>query len=311
MDKMAANLAANEMPVGTQILYGEFAEGGTYYSCTYRPDVVYATYGKVERRLQIILPQRGGHRFPLIVFIQGSAWRKQDVYSGIPNLSQIAAKGYVIASVEIRDTDIAPFPAAVEDVKCAIRFMRKHADEYGIDPRRVAVWGDSSGGHLALMTGLTIGEYNNGLYSEQSDDVCAVVDYYGVTDLLTLGKYNDILDHDAPDSPEGLFIGGRVQEHKELAKKASPIHQNLNKELPPVLIVHGDRDVIVHVNQSIEMYKALKEHGQRAMFYKVLGADHGVGIWSPQVLDMTEKFLSANLNRPIMDQPPFQHSVEE
>lgn len=310
MDYKAAKKAANETPEGTQILYGEFAEGGTYYSCTYHPDVVYATYGDVERRLQIIQPQQEGREFPLIIFIQGSAWRPQNVYMGIPNLSQIAAKGYVIASVEIRNTDIARFPAAVEDVKCALRFMRQHADQYGVDPRRAAVWGDSSGGHLSLMTGLTIGEYNNGLHGDQSDEVLAVVDYYGVSDLLTLGTYNDILDHDAADSPEGLLIGGRVQDHIELAKKASPIHQDLSKDLPPFLIVHGDSDGIVHINQSIEMYKALKKHDQNVLFYKVAGADHGIGIWSPQVLDITAKFLSAHLNRPFADRPAFQHETE-
>lgn len=310
MDKKAAVIAANEMPEGTQIIYGEFPEGGAYYPCSYRPDVVYAQYGDTERRLQIILPQRAGYKFPLIVFVQGSAWRKQDLYGAIPNLCQIAAKGYVIASVEIRDTDIAPFPAAVEDVKCAIRYMRKHAEEYGIDSNRVAVWGDSSGGHLALMTGLTIGEYDNGLYSEQTDEVSAVIDYYGVSDLLTLGKYNDILDHDAADSPEGLFIGGKVKEHVELAKQASPLHQNLDKRLPPFLIIHGDSDTIVHVNQSIEMYKALQEHGQKVLFYKVVGADHGIGVWNPQVLAITERFLSAHLNRPFIDKPPFQHETE-
>ncbi|MFS0872656.1 alpha/beta hydrolase fold domain-containing protein [Paenibacillus xylanilyticus] len=307
MDQKAADRAANEMPEGTQIIYGEFAEGGSYYSCTYHPDVVYATYGDVERRLQIITPHREGYRFPLVVFIQGSAWRKQNVYTGIPNLSHIAAKGYVIASVEIRDTDIARFPAAVEDVKCAIRFMRKKAEEYGVDPNRVAVWGDSSGGHLSLMTGLTMGEYNNGLYGEQSDEVSAVIDYYGVSDLLTLGKYNDILDHDAADSPEGLFIGGKMNDHVELAKKASPLHQDLNQNLPPFLIIHGDSDHVVHINQSIEMYKALQEHGQKVMFYKVVGADHGIGIWNPQVLDITAKFLSAHLYRPFLDKPPLQH----
>lgn len=310
MDVKAAAIAANETPEGTQVLYGDFAEGGNYYSCSYKPNVVYATYGDVERKLQIIVPHRTGYQFPLVVFVQGSAWRKQDIYANIPNLCHIAAKGYIVASVEIRDTDIARFPAAVEDVKCAIRYMRKHAGEYGVDVNRVAVWGDSSGGHLSLMTGLTIGEYDNGMYSEYSDEVSAVIDYYGVTDLLTLGKYNNILDHDAADSPEGLFVGGRVQDHIELAKQASPLHQNLDKALPPFLIIHGDSDVIVHINQSIEMYKALKEHGQKALFYKVIGADHGTGVWSPQVLEITEQFLSAHLNRPNIDKPPFQHSEE-
>lgn len=309
MDKKAAYIASNELPEGTQILYGEFSEGGKYYSCTYRPDVVYAKYGDIELKLQIIMPTQSGHRFPLIVFVQGSAWRKQDLYCAIPNLAHIAAKGYVIASVEIRDTDIAPFPAALEDVKCAIRFMRKNADEYGVQTDSVAVWGDSSGGHLSLMTGLTMGEYNNGLYADQSDEVCAVIDYYGVTDLLTLGKHNDILDHDAADAPESLLIGGKVKENIESAKKASPIYQDLDKALPPFLIIHGDSDNIVHVSQSTDMYKALREHGQRAFFYKVVGADHGIGVWNPQVLSITEQFLSANLKRPYMNKPAFQHST--
>lgn len=298
LDKKAAYMAANEMPEGTQIIFGEYGEKGTYYSCTYHPEVVYATYGDIERRLQIIRPHRRDFRFPLVVYIQGSAWHKQDLYAAIPNLSHIAAKGYVIASVQIRETAIAPFPAALEDVKCAIRYMREHAEEYGVDPKRVAVWGDSSGGHLALMTGMTMGEYNNGRYADQSDEVSAVVDYYGVTDLLSLGRYNDILDHDAADSPEGLLIGGRVKDHVELAKKASPLHQNLDKPLPPILIVHGDSDGIVHINQSIEMYKALRAHGHRAWFYKIVGGDHGGGVWNQQVLELTEKFLSSCLYRP-------------
>lgn len=299
MDKKAAFAAANEMPEGTQIIFGEFSEAGSYYSCSYKPDVVYMNDGEVELKLQMIIPHRAGYRFPFVVFVQGSAWRKQDLHVNLPNLCHIAAKGYVVASVEIRHTDIARFPAAVEDVKCAIRFLREHADSYGIDPDRGAVWGDSSGGHLALMTGLTAGDYGNGLYSGQSDAVSAVIDFYGVTDLLTLGKYNDMLDHDAPDSPEGLFIGGRVKDHVELAKKASPLHQDLDKTLPPFLIIHGDSDDAVHINQSIEMYKALKEQGQRAWFYKVVGAGHGPGVWSPQVLDIVARFLSANLMRPV------------
>lgn len=299
MDKRAAELAANELPEGTQILFGELSEAGRFYSCTYLPDIVYARYGDIERKLQVIKPSMTGRKFPLVVYIQGSGWRKQDLYAAIPSLSRIAEKGYVIASVEIRETDIAQFPAAIEDVKCAIRFMRKNEETYCVDTNRVAVWGDSSGGHLALMTGLTKGEYDNGLYSDQSDEVCAVVDYYGVTDLLTLGKYNDILDHDAADSPEGLLIGGSVKVKPELARKASPIHQDLTKELPPFLIIHGDSDKIVHINQSIEMYKALKHQKQRVTFFKVVGADHGPGIWSPRVLDVTEQFLSACLKRPV------------
>ncbi|MOA47527.1 Prolyl oligopeptidase family protein [compost metagenome] len=88
------------------------------------------------------------------------------------------------------------------------------------------------------------------------------------------------------------------------------MYQDLGKTLPPFLIIHGDCDTVVHVNQSIEMYKALKEHGHKVMFYKVVGADHGIGVWNPQVLDITEKFLSASLHRPSLDKPPLQYEGE-
>lgn len=310
MDKEAAYIAASEIPEGTQIIYSESAEKDNYYSCMYHHDTVYAKYGDLERKLQIIVPQQPGYKFPLVVYIQGSAWRKQDLYSAIANLSLIASKGYVIASVEIRDTDIATFPAALEDVKSAIRYMRKNAEKYSVDPDRAAVWGDSSGGHLSLMTGLTIGEYDNGLYSEQSDEVNAVIDFYGISNLLTLGKYNDILDHDAADSPEGLLIGGRVKENTELAKKASPFYQDLGRELPPFLIFHGDKDNIVHVNQGIEMYKALKEKGQDVTFYKVIGGEHGPGVWNSQTLNIVEEFLSNKLDSSLVRKDLQSQAVE-
>jgi len=298
MNVREAEIAANETPEGTQVLFAEFSGEEGFYPCTYLPDIVYAEYGSIKLKLQIIKPFENVQKFPLIVYVQGSAWRKQELYTAIPSLSHVASRGYVIASVEIRNTDIAKFPSALEDVKCAVRFMRENADNYGVDPTRVAVWGDSSGGHLALMTGLTAGEYNNGLYKDQSDEVSAVVAYYGVTDIPNLGRYNNIFDHDSEDSPEGLFLGGRVKDNIELAKKASPIYMDLWKKLPPFLIVHGTDDEVVHVNQSIEMYKALKEHKQNVFFYKVIGAGHGPGIWSPQILKLTEKFLSTHIKRP-------------
>ncbi len=299
MNKIEAYKASNEVPEGTQILYGSFDEATKIYECSYIPDVVYATYGSIERKLQIIKPRRPGKACPCVVFIKGSGWQKQNIYEVLPQLSHIAAKGYIVASVEIRGTDIATFPAPLEDVKCAIRFMRENAAEYMVDPENIAVWGDSSGGHLALMTGLTIGEYKNELYSEQSDSVKAVIDYYGISNLQTLGKYNDFVDHDAPDSREAKLLGCCVKDNIALAQKASPVYQNFKQYLPPFLIVHGDSDSVIHVNQSIEMYKILKNNGHRAAFYKVMGGEHGSGIWNWEVLNITEQFLSTHLRTPV------------
>ena len=125
MDKQTERAAANENPAGTQILYSQYAEAGRPYSCEYIPDIPYVTYGEQTLKLQIIKPMGTAAKFPLVVFVQGSGWQKQSLYFQIPNLALIAAQGYVIASVEYRPIPDAQFPAQLEDVKCAIRFMRK------------------------------------------------------------------------------------------------------------------------------------------------------------------------------------------
>lgn len=296
---------SNETPEGVQFLYGQFSSHGGWYNCEYIPDIPYVTYDDITLTLQVIKPNfETNEKLPLIIFIQGSAWRKQNIYSQIPNLSVIAAKGYVIASVQYRDTDKAQWPAQIEDVKCAIRFMRKNAEKYNVDPTKVGVWGDSSGGHLSLMTGLTIGKYDNGKIDGFGDEVLAVVDFYGISDILTLGDFNELVDHSSAQCPEGLLLGGKVADKEKEAKEASPVYQDLNQKLPPILIVHGDSDRVVHVSQSIEMYKVLKQHGKKALFYKVIGADHGLGIWNPDVLQLTEKFFAANLKRAEIHFPP-------
>jgi acetyl esterase/lipase len=299
VDPRKALVAANETPEGAILLYARQAEAGAPYSCEYLPDVTYATYGERTMRLQIVRPMALRSKVPLILFIQGSGWKKQTLYFQIPNLSIVAARGYVVASVEYRETPDARFPAQLEDVKCAIRFLRANADRFGIDPERVGVWGDSSGGHLSLMTGLTPGRYRNEPFPDVRDDVAAVVDYYGISDLLSLGKFNDYEQHDAATSPEAMLIGGSVLEKTEEARRASPIHQPLDVDLPPFLIVHGDCDAIIHIDQSYGMYHALRRAGQDVQLVKVLGADHIFGMWTPEVLDLTARFFDRHLKRPL------------
>lgn len=304
MDHFAAYQASNETPAGTQFIYPRFDESGKYYECHYTPDVVYAEYGDVKRTLQIIRPRRPGAPLPCVVYVRGAGWQQQDVYAQIPSVSYVATCGIVVACVEVRGTDLVRFPQPLEDVKCAIRFLRANAETYHIDPENIAVWGDSSGGHLALMTGLTIGKYNNGLYAEQSDSVKAVISYYGISDLLTLGKYNDFVDHDSADTREAALLGVEPWRDPELAKQASPFYQDMEQYLPAFMLVHGDSDRVIHVNQSVEMYKKLQQYGHRAVFYRVVGADHGSGVWGRQMLDLTERFLSSHLQTPMTQPAP-------
>ena len=174
-------------------------------------NVVFDRKNDVDLHLQILEPRTmpgSTEKFPLIVFIPGSAWMKQNVFQVLPNMIRMCEKGYVIAVAEYRHSGLAGFPAQAEDAKTAIRFMRLHAAEYHADAGHIAVWGDSSGGHTALMAGLTIGDYpDNGTYGDVSSAVNCIVDWYGPTDLIAMNYYPSAMDHVRPASPEGRVIG--------------------------------------------------------------------------------------------------------
>mgnify|MGYP003827076491 FL=1 len=265
----------------------------------YRENIVYVQRDGMDLHLQLIIPAFVDDRkekFPCIAYVQGSAWKKQNVYWSLPQLVKFAQRGYVVASIEYRSSGVAPFPAQVQDVKTALRFLRKNAREYGIDPWNFYLWGDSSGGHTALMAGITYGmpELDTDDYGEASLKINAVIDYYGPADIAKMNDALSTMDHTAPDSPEGLLIGGRnVLENREEAQKASPIpYITDDRAAPPVLILHGDKDRIVPFEQSLLLFDALKAHRKKAMFYKLRGADHGgPQFWTDQVLDIVERFI--------------------
>jgi acetyl esterase/lipase len=282
-------------PEGMQVIFGDKSES---YSAVYFPDIEYARYGERALKLNLLQPKNAKGPNPLLVYIQGSGWLPQSLYQNIPQLADFAHRGYLVASVEYRHSLEAQFPAQIQDVKAAIRFLRANAEKYSLDPERVAVWGDSSGGHLAAMTGVSDGimEFNTLNYAAESSGVKAVVDFYGPTDLLQMNQFPSKIDHDAANSPESLLVGGPLQEKKVKAAQANPIsYISREKSLPPFLIMHGDQDELVPFNQSVLLYQALKEARQDVTFYKVKGAGHGSGFWTSEVLEIVHKFLAAYL----------------
>lgn len=283
-----------ESPVGMQVVFANKEDG---YLATYIPDIEFASFAGRALRINLLIPTNGTDPFPIIVFIQGSAWFAQNRHTAIPQLSDFAHRGYVVASVEHRHSLEAEFPAQIQDVKSAIRFLRAHSSTYRIDPERVAIWGDSSGGHLAALVGVSEGggeEFETDAYPEQSSGVKAVVDFYGPTDFLRMSNFPSRIDHDAASSPESLLIGGPIQQHREKATKANPIaYISKDKTLPPFLIMHGDQDDIVPFNQSVLLYQALIEARQDVTFYKVKGGGHGSRFWTPEVIEIVQNFLDA------------------
>ena len=263
-------------------------------------DVPYAERDGRTLHLQIFVPVRHGDgpdaRYPLVVYVQGSAWMEQEIHRYMAQVERIAARGFVAAVVEYRPSTLRPFPAQVQDAKTAVRFLRKEAARYRIDPARVALMGDSSGGHTAVLAGFTAGvaELDTPLYGEYPCDVRAIVDYYGPTDVSRMCERPSTQDHISPDSPEGRMIGGyNVLEHPEKVAPTVPMRYIGRELLPPLLILHGTKDRLVPFHQSVLLYEAMREKGKDATFYRVEGADHGgPAFWAPKTLDVVCGFLA-------------------
>jgi acetyl esterase/lipase len=268
----------------------------------FHPDVPYVERDGLTLHLQIFEPvqhQREDARYPLLVYIQGSAWRKQEIARNMIPLERIASRGYVVAVVEYRPSDIAPFPAQVQDAKTAIRFLRREAAAYRIDPDRVAVMGDSSGAHTAVLAGFTADrpELDTPDLGEYPCAVRCIVDYYGPTDVSRMCERPSTMDHISSDSPEGCMIGGYdVLSHPEKVAPTVPMRYIGAAPLPPLLILHGSKDRLVPFNQSLLLYEAMRRAGQDVTLYRVEGADHGgPAFWAENTLSIVCGFLAQNL----------------
>lgn len=265
--------------------------------------VEYAQKSGRKLHLNILAPrddeEDSESRYPLLVFVQGSAWREQELDQQLPQLVRYAASGLVIAIVEYRPSSLAPFPAQIRDARTAMRYMTAHAAEYHADPDRLMIWGDSSGGHTISMLALTAGlrEFSDEIDCDHDVPIRGVIDFYGPSDVGTMNDEPSIQDHDEPHSPEGEMLGGyRVSERPDLVRKASPLDYVLpGKTLPPFLILHGDRDRLVPLGQSIALFSRLRQTGHSADLYKVEGADHGgPAFWtSEEVFALTRAFITS------------------
>jgi acetyl esterase/lipase len=257
-------------------------------------DVEYGTGGGRPLKLHLVKPKSPAQEpMPVVVYIHGGAWRSGNRDGGVRPLSRLAARGYFGASIEYRLSSEAKFPAQIEDCKAAIRFLRSRAKEYGIDPDRIGVWGPSAGGHLVALLG-TSGDVKElegkGGSAEFSSRVQAVVDWFGPTDFLKMGKNK--IDHDAANSPESLLVGGPIQENKEKVAAANPITY-VSKDDPPFLVIHGDKDDLVPLSQSELLHAALEKAGVPSKLHVVPGAGHGFG--GRELEAMVDEFLDRHL----------------
>jgi acetyl esterase/lipase len=238
-------------------------------------DVRYARAGDKDLLLDLYLPLGSRALLPVIVWIHGGAWRSGD--KARPPAVRLMHRGYAVASINYRLSQDAIFPAQIHDVKAAVRWLRAHASKYNLDAGRIGVWGASAGGHLAALLGTSGGvtELEGELgHAEQSSRVQAVVDFFGPTDFLAMNGFPGKMDHNAADSPESQLVGGPIREKREEVARANPITY-VTADDPPFLILHGDQDMLVPLNQSELLAEALKKAGVAVTFEAIRGGGHG------------------------------------
>lgn len=266
----------------------------------YLSNVVYANHGGIDLHLDILTQARKGDKFPCLVYVQGSGWGKQLTQLYLPKMVPFAFAGYVVACVEYRTAEQAPFPAQIQDTRAAIRYLRKNAEEYGIDPEHIALMGDSSGGHTVLMASIADGFLEDTPdYPEYSNKVNCVIDYYAPTDMLAGGMESRWENMPEERRKSFAFRGETKEEMYEMLRKGNPLaYISEDRPLPPILIMHGDRDPMVPFSQSVILYEKLRETGHEVEFYKIAGAGHGVGFCIDQVYKVCKAFLRAYITTP-------------
>ncbi len=259
-------------------------------------DVVFGSGGGRELTMHILLPkEKSSLPMPAYVWIHGGGWQSGTKEGGIGQVAPLVRSGFVGATIEYRLTGEAPFPAQIEDCKCAIRYLRAHAEKYNIDVDHIAVGGSSAGGHLVALLGTSGGVKElegSGGWPDQSSRVQAVVDLYGPTDFKTFVTTDGYKDHNRDGSPESKLLGGgEVLDNPDGIKRLNPITY-VDEDDPPFLILHGSKDPTVPLNQSEAMHDALTAAGVESTLHVIDGAGHGGREFaSPEIRQMQVDFL--------------------
>jgi acetyl esterase/lipase len=274
-------------------------------------NVPYGTHWR--QRLDVYLPDDATGPLPVVVYIHGGGWRVGDKELAAPHVEPLWARGFAVVGINYRLSQQALYPAQIHDCKAAIRFLRAHAGEYGLNATRIGVFGQSAGGHLAALLGASGGD--DYLEGEVGDDlgfssaVQAVVDHYGPTDIFGMGEHNQ-----SPTSEESLLLGfwiHEVNEHLDDPNFAPLVKQvatagavtYVSPDDPPFLIAHGGIDELVPVSQSRLLYQKLLLAGVPVTLRVVDDAGHGLPASEDEA---AYDFLQRVLGSPATGSPPIR-----
>lgn len=258
-------------------------------------------------RMTLLVP-RTAEKKPAIIYFPGGGFTTTDYEKFIEMRFALAKAGFVVAAAEYR---VVPnkFPAIIEDGKSAVRFLKAHADAYGIDASKIGVLGDSAGGYLSQMVAVTGNEkqFDKGDNLHVDSTVQAAATLYGISDLRNIGAgFDEAIQkvHQSPAVTEALLVNGvafneypgaSILSDSDKALAASSLG-HIKKNLPPFLIMHGTEDKLVSPVQSEQLYEALKQNGNRVTYVKVEGAAHGDTVWFQKpIIDKVVTWFKDNL----------------
>jgi len=233
------------------------------------PNVTYLTASNWEAKLDLFVTRTPDKPQPTLIFIHGGGWTGGNKEGRDLAILPYLDMGMNVVNVEYRLARIAQAPAAVEDCRCALRWVIQNAKQYGIDVNRIVVAGDSAGGHLALTTAMLPASAGLDRQCPGPDNlkVAAVVNWYGISDV------NELLDG-ANMKPYAVTWLGSATDREQIAKRVSPLTY-VRAGLPPVFTIHGDADPTVPYTQSVRLHKALTDAGVANELMTIPGGKHG------------------------------------
>jgi acetyl esterase/lipase len=242
------------------------------------PNVTYSIANNTELKLDLYLPRNRTEPKPTLILFHGGGWvdgqKEKNVFQLLPYLSM----GWIVINVEYRMARNSPAPAAVEDCRCALRWVTYHAKDYSVDPNKIVLTGGSAGGHLALITGmLPTGNIfdrqcpiDNSVRWNQGTEpllkVAAIVNWYGITDVAELV--------DGPNAKHyAMEWFGSMRNREELARQVSPINY-VRAGLPPIITIHGELDDVAPYSQAVRLHAALEKAGVPNRLVTIRGRKH-------------------------------------
>ena len=238
------------------------------------PNVTYLAASGYDSKLDLYVTRTVDKPLPTLIWIHGGGWTGGTKESAM-NIPAYLAMGMNVVNVEYRLARVASAPAAVEDCRCALRWVIQHAKEYGIDVTRLVVSGGSAGGHLALTTGMLTASAGLDRQCPGPDNlkVAAIVNWYGISDV------NELLDGPNMRAYAVTWVGSAL-DREQVAKRVSPLTY-VRAGLPPILTIHGDADPTVPYTQSVRLHKALADAAVPNELMTMAGGKHGYDCCNP------------------------------